>query len=271
MKRKKTKLGPLEMQLLAYAQFRQQEIIRTGEIAPVLGLTAKQERELFSRLARSGIIIRLKRGVYLVPPRLPPGGRWSVSPYYILARLMAVLEGKYQISGPSAFHYYGFDDQVPNRTYVYNNRIFGARTIGGSEFIFMKTADRRLGATQSLKTPDGVKTVMASKPRALLDAVYDWSRYNTLPRAYEWITTTVEKESDVGDALINVTARFGNRGTQRRVGYLLEQRGLAADQLARLKRKLGSATSLIPWVPTKPARGTTNREWGLIVNDTVPT
>lgn len=267
MNKEKTTLGSLEMQLLAYAQLKRREVIRTGEAAPVLGISAKQERELLSRLARSRMIIRLKRGVYLMPPRMPAGGRWSASPYFILVRLMAVLEGRYQISGPSAFYYYEFDGQVPNRLYVYNDRIGGERHIGGAEFVFIKTSASRLGATETLETPDRVRTVMATKSRALVDAVYDWSRYHTLPRAYGWIAAEMEKDPHFGAELARVTARFGNRSTCRRMGYLLELCNLEGSLLAGLRGKLGSPKSLIPWVPGKPARGTVNREWGLIVNE----
>jgi hypothetical protein len=82
MKPEKTKLGSLEMQLLAYVQLRKKDMIKTGEMSPFLAISSKQERELLSRMARSGLIIRLKRGVYLVPPRMPSGGRWAVSEYF---------------------------------------------------------------------------------------------------------------------------------------------------------------------------------------------
>jgi len=99
------------------------------------------------------------------------GGRWSVSSYFILSKLMEVLKGRYQISGPSAFNFHGFDDQVPNRIYVYNDRIFGEKQIGGTDFVFIKTSTKRLGSTKNLKTPDGMDAVMVTKTRALVDAV----------------------------------------------------------------------------------------------------
>lgn len=131
VKREKTKLGKLEMQLLAYAQLRKKEFIFSGEIAVALEIHAEQEWKLLNRMATSGLIIRLKRGIYLVPSRMPAGGRWTVSGYYILSKLMEVLKGRYQTSGPSAFNFHGFDDQIPNRIYVYNDRIFGEKEIGG--------------------------------------------------------------------------------------------------------------------------------------------
>jgi len=80
-------------------------------------------------MAGSELIIRLKRGVYLVPPRVPSGGRWAVSEYFLLSKLMAVLDGKYQIGGPNPFNFYGYDDQAPNRVYIYNNRILGEKIL----------------------------------------------------------------------------------------------------------------------------------------------
>ena len=270
MKSQKTKLGTLEMQLLSYAQLRKKDVLSLGELAPIVGITKKQERELFSRLSRAGMIIRLNKGIYLVPSHMPTGARWTVSGYYILSKLMDVLKGTYQISGPNAFNLYGFDDQVPNRIYVYNDRIFGEKQIGGTDFVFIKTDIKRLGSTKSLKTPDGIDAVMVTKTRALVDAVYDWSRYNTLPRAYGWIAETLRKDPDITEKLIGDTIKYSNKGTVKRIGYLLAQLGVADDRLLEIKRKLGPVRSLIPWIPGQAAKGSVNKEWGLIINGAIP-
>jgi predicted transcriptional regulator of viral defense system len=270
MKSEKTKLGPLEIQMLAYAQFRNKEKIRMGEVSSSQGISLTQERKLLSRMSKSGLIIRLKRGVYLVPSRIPPGGRWAVSNFFILSKLMEEYEAKYQISGPNAFNFYGYEDQIPNRVYVYNNRIFGEKNIGGFEFVFIKTYGKMLGAAEELKAKDGTVVVMASRARALMDAVYDWSRYNTLPRAYKWIACTVKKNPDFAKELTSVTSRYGNKATCRRIGYLLVLCGIEEPQLYQLKRKLGSSQSLIPWIPGKKIRGSINKDWGLIINGVIP-
>jgi predicted transcriptional regulator of viral defense system len=270
MKREKTKLGKFEMQLLAYAQLKKKEFISSGEIAAALDINAEQEWKLLNRMATSGLIIRLKRGVYLVPSRMPAGGRWTVSGYYILSKLMEVIKGRYQISGPSAFNFYGFDDQVPNRIYVYNDRIFGEKEIGGTDFVFIKTDIKRLGSTKNLKTPDGIDAVIATKTRVLVDAVYDWSRYNTLPRAYGWIAEMLKKDPAIVEYLIGDTIKYGNKGTVKRIGYLFTQLGVSDDRLSKMKRQLGPAKSLIPWIPGQIAKGSVNKEWGLIINGSIP-
>ena len=271
IKRPKTELGSLEMRLLAYVQMRKMDVVRTEEIAAALKITPKQERELLSRMSRSGVIIRLKRGIYLVPPRLPAGGRLAVSEYYILSRLMREVGGKYQVSGPNTFYLYGFDNQVPNRVYVYNNRISGEKNIGGFDYVFMKIPGSWLGASTESAAPDGGKFFVATKARALLDAVYDWSRYNTIPRAYQWIATAIKKDISFLDEFTRASLKYGNKATMRRIGYLLAVSGVPENMLREFKRKAGSMKSLIKWIPGMPAKGSVNKEWGLIVNGNIET
>ena len=54
-----------------------------------------------------------------------------------------------------------------------------------------------------------------------MDAVYDWSRFNSLPRGYGWIKVKIENESELASELVDITAKYGNMATIRRTGYLL--------------------------------------------------
>jgi predicted transcriptional regulator of viral defense system len=266
MKTKEIGLGPLEIQFFAFTQMRGKVLVRTGELINILGISKKQEWELLSRMTRAGLIIRLTRGAYLVPSRVPPGGKYGADEYLILEKLMEVLKGRYQVSGPNAFNFYGFSDQVPNRVYVYNNRIYGERRIGNLQFSFIKTTDNRLGGAVILKTKTGSKAIIASKTRTLLDAVYDWSRFNTIPRAYQWIAEGTKKDKTLAEDLIKMATKYGNQGTNRRLGYLLETLGVNQNLLDKLKQKLRSSKSVFPWVPASAAKGSVNKDWGLIIN-----
>ncbi len=81
-------------------------------------------------LARGRLIARVRRGLYLIPSRLPVGGSWSPDEVLALNTLIEDRRGRYQICGPNAFNRYGFDDQIPTRVYAYNDRISEDRTIG---------------------------------------------------------------------------------------------------------------------------------------------
>ena len=262
-----TALGKIESQLLAYVQMRRLKTVRTGELVRALGITPQQERELLSRLARRNLIARVRRGLYLVPPRLPPGGKWSPSEFLALTTLIEDRGGRYQVCGPSAFYRYGWDDQIPNRLYAYNNRISGERKIGSAAMTLIKLTDERLGETEIVKTPEGIDAVYSSRVRSLVDAVYDWSRFNSLPRGYDWIRADLARDPGIAEEIVRVALRYANVSTLRRLGKLLELEGVAEPLLRKLARKLTPSSALIPWVPSLPKRGTVDRRWGVLVND----
>lgn len=174
--------------------------------------------------------------------------------------------GKYQICGPTAFNFFGLDDQIPNVTYVYNNRISGSRTIGNLAFQFIRVGDKRLGATFTMHTSDGAGVIYSSKARSLMDAVYDWSRFNSLPRGYDWIRQDIKKDSKLAPELIEITMKYGNQATIRRIGYLLDTLPRISKVRHQLHHQLSDSKALIPWIPGRSARGRVNRKWGVIIN-----
>jgi predicted transcriptional regulator of viral defense system len=262
----KRRLGNLEQQLLAYAQLRRVRELRTGDLTRPLGITTKQERELYSRLARAGLIAQVRRGLYLIPRELPLGGAWTPDEALALNTLMADRGGRYQICGPNAFNRYGFSDQVPNRVYAYNNRLSGERTIGAISLTLIEVADARLGDTEESTSREGFTVAYSSRVRTLVDAVYDWARFGSLPRGYVWITRDLAERRVTPAALVAATLRYGDVGTIRRMGALLEKAGVNAGLLRKLEKALPESTGTIPWIPTKPKRGTLDRRWRLIMN-----
>jgi len=263
----KKRLGGLEQQLFAYIQLRKLRTLRKGDLTGPLQISIKQERELLSRLSRADMIAQVRRGLYLVPERLPLGGRWSPDEGLALNTLFDAQNGRYQICGPNAFNRYGFDEQVPTRVYVYNNREWGDRRIGSVALTLIKVADKRLGDTETIETAEGSKTIYSSRARTLLDAVYDWARFNSLPRGYEWIRKELKANRVTPAELVSVTLKYGDIGTSRRIGVLLEREGVANSLLKKLEKVLPKTSSLIPWIPTNPKRGTVNRRWGVVINE----
>ncbi|MDO8526827.1 MAG: type IV toxin-antitoxin system AbiEi family antitoxin domain-containing protein [Deltaproteobacteria bacterium] len=265
MKRVNPQLGQLEMRFFTWVQFKNKTQVRQGDIGDALGITPKQERELLSRLSRRGLILRIQRGFYIVPPKLPPGGQWQTNELIVADILMQEKKALYQIGGPWAFHFYRWDDQTPNAVYVYNDKISGERKIGGLVYYFLKIPRKRLGGTQMITIANTIKIPVASPARTLMDAVYDWDRYNTLPRAYDWIRNKSGDKKFITQ-LADMAIRYGNIGTRRRIGYCLETCGSSTKTVQKLKKNISSSSSFIPWIPGRPMKGTINRKWGLIIN-----
>src|SRR5438552_17042518 len=109
--------------MLAYLQMRKQPVVTTGELTGPLRLTRLQERELFRRMSRGGLIARVRPGLYLVPQRLPLGGSWRPDEALAPATLMPDRRRRYQTCGPNAFNRYASEAPAPTSVYAYDNRI----------------------------------------------------------------------------------------------------------------------------------------------------
>ncbi|MEZ5312126.1 MAG: hypothetical protein R2862_00010 [Thermoanaerobaculia bacterium] len=260
-------LGPLAARFFAWVQLRGRDLVRADEISEALKLTQSQAQRLLRRLETSGMIARVRPALYLAPQKLPLGGKWSPTTGQALAALLSSYGGTYQICGPSTFNLYGWSTQVPQVTSAYNDHISGARTIGALRLQLIKVAPRSLGDVERIEAPDGSPTVYSSRTRSLVDAIRDWSRFNSLPLAYEWARTEIAEARVEPGELVKSALRFGDLATRRRLGVLLERMEVAEALLKRLSSSLTPTSGKIAWVPGRPVRGRLNARWRVVEND----
>ncbi len=260
------KIGELELKLLAYMQLTNSKIIKTGDMVNVLGITQQRENNLLSNLNKKGIVLRITTGYYLIPDRISPTSNAIIDGMEILVYLMKYYDARYMISGPTAIYYYGYTTQISNRIYVYNDKIYGDKQIGGSSFVFMKTSAKRLKGAEIIKVTNGIKVPYASKARLLIDCIYDWNRYNTIPKVFNWIRNEIEKDQEITAKLVSNAIRYGNKIVQRRLGYLLETINMDEELIEKLQNKIKSSKTLKPLIPNTDLKGCVNKKWGLIIN-----
>ena len=172
----------------------------------------------------------------------------------------------FQVCGPNAFYRYGWETQLPNRVYVYNNRLSGERDVGRLQFTFIKLAGSRLGATETVESHNGVPIHYSSRIRSLVDAIHDWNRFDSLPRGYNWIRSEMKADPEIASELVSLAVQYGNMSARRRLGTLLESLGASASVLRELENAVSSTSATIPWIPDRPKRGTVDRRWGIVIN-----
>lgn len=252
-------------QFFAYLQMNNKEFITLGDLHVDFQISAKQEQELLSYLARKGSIIRLKRGTYVVPEYIPPGGKWQPDPKYLVSCLMAVTNAQYYISGFYAFHYHGLTEQIPNLITVYNDKLSAKKKLGKLNVQLIKIKKDGIGDLKTIHVARGHVAHIATLTRSIVDAVNDYTRYNTLPRAYAWIQERSHEKKFLS-ALIKTTLHYGNISTKRRIGFfiacIMNNKKLALPLLKTLKPSKG-------WIgldPSAPLKGITNKQWGIINN-----
>jgi predicted transcriptional regulator of viral defense system len=268
MQNKKLKLGPLEIAVMSWVQFKKKSLVFSDELQKPLGMSRQQITEVLSRLKRNGLILRLSRSVYLFPDKLPPGGKWGPDRYWVLDQFMKYWDGTYQITGLEAFIRFGLSDQIPNVTTVYNDRVSGRRKIGSCQYEFIKVTKGRLGGVEKVQTQDGIVIPFPSLARTLVDAIYDWSRFNKMPEALECIRKETKSNHKLVRQLMEAAEQFGNIGTIRRVGFILEYIcSFSSSRVNSIFRLLPlKSRSLIPLYPGKTRKGEINTKWGIIIN-----
>jgi hypothetical protein len=154
---------------------------------------------------------------------LPLGGIWTPDEATAINALMAHKNAHYQITGPKAFNRYGYSEQLPSLTAILNDAISGERRIGSISLKLIKVARDRLGGVEKVRTPTGKALVFSSRARTLVDAVYDWSLFDSLPEAYDWIRNELAAGRVTADEVARAAVQFGNIGTIRRIGVILDR------------------------------------------------
>ncbi len=259
-------LSQMEIKFLSWAQNYNKTIVRSGDAQDVLKISLLQEAKLFYSLKKKSMITQIMRGLYLVPPILPPGGKFSPSHYLVLSSLMkAVGATAYQITGWVAFNSHGFDTQIPVRTDVYNDKLSGEKKLADQNFRFIKIDYKRLGYTKSFRI-DNSCIPLSSIPRAVFDGIYDYDRFGSLPMAYQWLKERIKNKKFMNEFL-EICFKLGNVSTLRRVGYTLEVLGYSKKIVSKILNQLNTTSGFIPLNPFQPNRGHTNPKWSIIINE----
>ena len=218
-------------------------------------------------MSKSGVAIKMMRGLYLLP-EITPSQAWTPSEYYLLAVLMKEINTDYQITGLAAFNFHKLSTQIPNQLAVYNTQLSGRKKIGNVIFNFIKVNKNRLGDTVSFSVKDSsgnIEIFISSLTRTIVDAIYDYERFATIPEVYSWIMDRKLDKKFLRN-LIKSAIHFGNIGTCRRIGYLLDLLKISPRITNQILKDLPMTNSLIPMIPQLPIRGLNDRKWGVVVN-----
>lgn len=253
------------LKLFAYIQMTKKEIIRQGELQEVFNISLKQEQNFLSRLTKKSTIIRLLPGIYLVPQKIPPGGKWQPDALYVISQFMKVVNANYYVSGLYAFNYYGLSEQIPNKLTVYNDKISAAKKFGLLDVKFIKIPTIRIGNPERIELTQTSYANISSLSRTIIDALRDWKRFGTMPTALEWIDQYLS-DIDILKQIVRDTIKFGNISSQRRIGYYLFKKTSNKKLVEPILNKLKPTQNWVPLNPVGPSNGITNKTWRIIDN-----
>lgn len=238
---------------------------RVRELAPSVGLSGGYLRQALHHLARSGWVVRLRKGLYSLSSSVP-----GVSSLHEFEIGMALVQPA-AISHWSALHHHGLTEQLPRRVFVLTTtgtsipRLIRAKgkerksdkgyPAGGTIYQFVQMKPERFFGIE--ETWVGESRIRMTDPeRTLLDGLM-------MPRYCGDFAEVMHAFQVRGPQLdLEKIVRYSlklDAATGKRLGWILEQQRIGTGRLRPLLEIPSKGYRALD--PTGPRRGPCNRQW----------
>jgi len=236
---------------------------RAREFAPKVGLSEGYLRQALHHLVRSGWLVRVRKGLYVISSAMP-----GTSPVHEFEIAMALVNPA-AISHWSAMHYHGLTDQAPRKVFVLTTtnasvprrptgdgkgREKGYR-VGDTRYQFVQTKPDRYFGEEKVWVGEARVTI-TDPERTLIDGLsmpQYCGDFAEVLHAFMARGEQLDMERIVGYALRLDAA------TAKRLGWVLEEMGFTGEQLDALLAVPVKGYRRLD--PTGPRRGPCNRRW----------
>lgn len=235
---------------------------RARELAVDMQISESYFRQVLHYLARSGWLVRLRKGLYAISPTVP-----GVTPAHEFEIAMH-LTNPAAISHWSALSYHGLTDQVPALVYVLTTsessvpRARGEASAdgdgfvaGGTRYRFVQVIPQRFFGVRKVWVADA-RVAVTDLERSLLDGLARpgyCGDFGEVLSAFERAVGRLDVP-----AIIDQAMRL-DQATVKRLGWVLEQMGIEPEGLRPLLEVPISGYRKLD--PSGPRKGPCNSRW----------
>lgn len=236
---------------------------RARALAPSAGLSAGYLRQALHHLAKSGWLVRLRKGLYALSSAVP--GVTSAHEFEIAMALAP----RAAISHWSALHHHGLTEQSPRRVFVLTTtdapipqtrsqkagQGHGGVQVGTMIYQFIRVKPGRFFGTEKIWVGEARVTI-TDPERTLLDGLM-------MPQYYGDFAEVLHAFGQRGDRLdlkriIDYALKL-DTATAKRLGWVLEHQGIDPAQLEPLLDAPIKGYRTLD--PSGPRQGPCNRRW----------
>ncbi|MBI4227442.1 MAG: hypothetical protein HY600_04090 [Candidatus Omnitrophica bacterium] len=235
--------------------------------APSVGLSSGYVRQALHHLARSGWIVRLKKGLYACSGAAP-----GTTPLHEFEIAMALVQPA-AISHWSAMSYHGLTEQAPRRVFVLTTarsvpRRRGraaedadpAYPVGAVRYQFVQVKPERFFGAREVWVQES-RIMITDPERTLLDGLMTpryCGDFAEVLHAFEARAPVLDVER-----MIRYALRL-DAATAKRLGWVLARQGVAEDRLDPLRMVPLTGSRVLD--PNGPRRGPHDARWKIQVN-----
>jgi len=251
---KRKGLSKKESYLLSYLAENRKNIFALKDVVEVLDCSYENAKVIVDRLAKKKWIERIIKGKYLIVP-LSAGVRGEYTEHeFIIASLFE----PYYIAYWTALNYYGFTEQVPNKTFVATRKRIKDREILGTSFKFVHISEKKFfGFNDVLISSARVK--ISDKEKTIVDCL-DKPKYCGGMGEITKAIFFAKEEIDI-EKLTDYAIKTGNNAVIKRLGFIIDFLGLDSTDM---KNKISESYSILD--PTKEKTGGYDPKWKLLIN-----
>jgi predicted transcriptional regulator of viral defense system len=241
-------------------------IFHLADLTAATGWSRRRAVNSLHQLRRSGWIVSLARGTYLIVPlEAGPDAAWTEDALVIASHLVEPGAAAYW----SACHYWNWTEQVPRTVFVQTPQRTGKkrRQVLGITYEFVRVTDRKFFGTLERQAGQG-RVVVTDREKTLVDALDRPDLCGGMRQVAEMLP-----EAARGVRWETVEAyleKMGSGALYKRLGFLVETLGEKArvpEREWRLERWRAHLTGgHAPLEPGGPAEGPVNARWRVRVN-----
>ncbi len=236
-------------------------------IAPSVGLSPGYLRQALHHLARSGWVVRLRKGLYSLSGSVP-----GTTPLHEFEIAMALVDPA-AISHWSALSYHGLTEQVPRRVFVLTTaravpRARGVKAerseegypVGETIYKFVQVKPERFFGIEEVWVNES-RIRITDPERTLLDGLMApqyCGDFAEVLHAFEVRAPKLDLER-----IINYALKL-DAATVKRLGWILERQGVESSRLEPLRHVPVKGYRVLD--PTGPRRGPCDADWMIQVN-----
>jgi predicted transcriptional regulator of viral defense system len=231
------------------------------KIAPEVGLSKGYVLQALHHLARTGWLVRLRKGLYALSSTIP-----GVSPVHEFEVGMALVDPA-AISHFSAMHHYELTDQIPHHVFVTTTsgqwiprggKDRGGETgyrVGDTVYQFIRVKPERFFGIDTVWV-DESRVTFTDVARTLIDGLLMPKYCGGIAEVLHGFQMARDRLSV--DQIIDYALRLDS-ATAKRLGWVLEHTGFEPSKLTVLEQVKVTGYSKLD--PTGPRDGPYNRYW----------
>ena len=219
--------------------------ITIQQATTILKVPYPKTKSILVRLAKSGWLFRIKQGLYIpIPLTLIEGEPFAEDPWVIASALFSPC----YIGGWDAVSHWDLTDQIFNHTFVYTQapQKKSEQEYLSHTFIVHKVPKERFFGLKTVWKKN-VKLMVSDPSRTLIDFLDTPHLFGGMEALYEVFVEYLRSEYKDIELLGHYALKMSNRAIVKRLGFLLENEGIAGPVISQLSKNMSAGkVKLIP-------------------------